>query len=62
MRTFAELRYEYLESVLPPAIREPLWPFLEDHRPAGRTVRPREEILADLVRVESLDHAEPRGD
>ena len=41
---------EYLESVLPPTIREPLWPFLEDHRPAGRTVRPREEILADLVR------------
>ena len=41
---------EYLESVLPPAIREPLWPFLEDRRPAGRTVRPREEILADLVR------------
>ena len=28
---------EYLESVLPPMIREPLWPFLEDHRPAGRT-------------------------
>ena len=42
---------EYLESVLPPAIREPLWPFLEDHRPAGRTVRPREEILAELVRA-----------
>jgi hypothetical protein len=41
---------EYLESVLPGTIREPLWPFLEDHRPAGRTVRPREEILADLVR------------
>jgi hypothetical protein len=41
---------EYLESVLPPVIREPLWPFLEDHRPAARTVRPREEILADLVR------------
>jgi len=41
---------EYLESVLPPAIRQPLWPFLEDHRPAGRTARPREEILADLVR------------
>ena len=41
---------EYLESVLPPMIREPLWPFLEDHRPAGRTVRPRDEILADLVR------------
>ena len=41
---------EYLESVLPPMIREPLWPFLEDHRPAARTVRPREDILADLVR------------
>jgi AAA family ATP:ADP antiporter len=41
---------EYLESVLPPMIREPLWPFLEDHRPAARNVRPREEILADLVR------------
>ena len=41
---------EYLESVLPPMIREPLWPFLEDHRPSGRTIRSREEILADLVR------------
>ena len=41
---------EYLESILPPKIREPLWPFLEDHRPAGRTLRPREDILADLVR------------
>ena len=41
---------EYLESVLPPIIREPLWPFLEDRRPAGRTIRAREDILADLVR------------
>jgi hypothetical protein len=41
---------EYLESILPPMIREPLWPFLEDHRPGGRTLRPREEVLADLVR------------
>jgi hypothetical protein len=41
---------EYLESMLPPAIRDPLWPFLEDRRPAVRTVRPREDILADLVR------------
>jgi ATP:ADP antiporter, AAA family len=41
---------EYLESVLPPAIREPLWPFLEDRRPGTRTVRARDEILADLVR------------
>jgi HEAT repeat protein len=41
---------EYLESVLPPAIRAPLWPFLEDDRPQTRTPRARDEILADLVR------------
>jgi hypothetical protein len=41
---------EYLESVLPPTIRDPLWPFLEDRRPVGSTVRPREDILAELVR------------
>jgi len=41
---------EYLESVLPPAIREPLWPFLEDNRPMTRTSRARDEILSDLVR------------
>jgi hypothetical protein len=41
---------EYLESVLPPVIRDPLWPFLEDRRPVGRAIRPREEILADLAR------------
>ncbi|MFB3852662.1 MAG: hypothetical protein ACE148_02425 [Vicinamibacterales bacterium] len=41
---------EYLETVLPPAIREKLWPFLEDRRPAPRSRRSREEILADLVR------------
>jgi ATP:ADP antiporter, AAA family len=41
---------EYLEAVLPGPIRERLWPFLEDRQPASRPVRPREEILADLVR------------
>jgi hypothetical protein len=42
---------EYLEGVLPPAIRDSLWPFLEDPRPAAaRVVRAREEILADLLR------------
>ena len=42
---------EYLEEMLPPAIRERLWPFLEDTRPAliGPS-RPRDEILADLLR------------
>jgi hypothetical protein len=41
---------EYLESVLPPSIRTRLWPFVEDTRPSSRPARPREEILADLVR------------
>jgi ATP:ADP antiporter, AAA family len=41
---------EYLEGILPPAIRARLWPFLEDRRPAERRGRDREEILADLLR------------
>jgi hypothetical protein len=42
---------EYLESVLPKGIREGLWPYLEERRrPGVRTTRPREEILADLMR------------
>jgi AAA family ATP:ADP antiporter len=41
---------EYLEGVLPPAIRDALWPYLEDSRPRRRESRPREEILADLLR------------
>jgi hypothetical protein len=41
---------EYLEGVLPERVRERLWPFLEDRRPAARSARPREEILADLLR------------
>jgi ATP:ADP antiporter, AAA family len=41
---------EYLESVLPPDIRERLWPFLDDPRPTRKTRRPREEILGDLLR------------
>ena len=44
---------EYLDSVLPPSIREHLWPFLDDGRPAARTNRPREAILADLLRINS---------
>jgi AAA family ATP:ADP antiporter len=40
---------EYLEGILPGAIRERLWPFLEDRRPADRRGRAREEILADLL-------------
>jgi len=41
---------EYLESVLPAAIREPLWPYLDDHRPAQRPARPADEILTTLMR------------
>jgi hypothetical protein len=41
---------EYLESVLPPAVREPLWPYLEDKRPPQRDVRSQSEILDTLIR------------
>jgi ATP:ADP antiporter, AAA family len=40
---------EYLDSVLPPAIRRRLWPFLE-RRPLGRSAHPREELIAQLLR------------
>lgn len=41
---------EYLESVLPPRIRQRLWPFLE-LRSVGpnRPARPREEVIAELL-------------
>jgi len=41
---------EYLEGVLPSTIRDRLWPFVEDRRPVSRASRPREDILADLLR------------
>ncbi|MFQ5599818.1 MAG: hypothetical protein ACE5G2_04600 [Candidatus Krumholzibacteriia bacterium] len=40
---------EYLESTLPPDIRESLWPFLEDKREEPRTTRGRQEILESLM-------------
>ena len=41
---------EYFESILPPEIRGPLWPYLEDHyAPEDRVRRPREEILMELL-------------
>jgi hypothetical protein len=40
---------EYLESVLPAAIRQRLWPFID--QPAGKgPSRPREEVMAELLR------------
>jgi hypothetical protein len=41
---------EYLESVLPGSVRQPLWPYLEDSRPSRRLARPRDEVVADLLR------------
>ena len=41
---------EYLEGILPAPIRDRLWPFLEDRRAGSHPARPREEILADLLR------------
>ncbi len=40
---------EYLDSVLPGAIKQRLWPFLE-YRPVPHRVRPREEAIAALLR------------
>ena len=41
---------EYLDGVLPAPIRDRMWPYLEVLGPVSRRVRPREEILADLMR------------
>jgi len=41
---------EYLEGLLPAPIRERLWPFLEDRRTRGGPQRPRDQVLADLMR------------
>lgn len=41
---------EYLEGVLPPDIRDRLWPFLSDRPRKQNDSRARDEILADLLR------------
>ncbi len=40
---------EYLDTVLPPPVRERLWPLLEDKRPKDRAPRSRDEVLAALL-------------
>jgi hypothetical protein len=40
---------EYLDGVLPAAIKQRLWPFIE-RRPVNRPARPRDEVMADLLR------------
>jgi AAA family ATP:ADP antiporter len=41
---------EYLEGVLPPDIRDRLWPFLGDDPEPARPTRSRDQILEDLLR------------
>ena len=41
---------EYLESVLPPEICKPLWPFLEGDRELRSAPRPTDEVLQELLR------------
>ncbi len=41
---------EYLDTVLPPVIRQRLWPFLEQREPRHRAARSREETIASLLR------------
>ena len=47
---------EYLETVLPDAIRDAVWPFLGEDRPL-RAARPAKEILADLVAARKAEPA-----
>jgi hypothetical protein len=56
---------EYLEATLPDDIRRALWPFLEDHRPAGTNARPTEAVLRELLEshqsiVLNLEHLKRR--
>jgi hypothetical protein len=41
---------EYLESILPPGVREPLWQFLEGPSRPAAARRPADHILDDLMR------------
>ncbi|HUV14138.1 MAG TPA: hypothetical protein VMY18_10865, partial [Acidobacteriota bacterium] len=40
---------EYLDSILPPEIKEALWPFLEERSKPEAVGKSREQILADLL-------------
>ncbi len=41
---------EYLDEMLPAPIRLGLWPFLEHRAPSRRPSRPRDEVIAELLR------------
>jgi hypothetical protein len=54
---------EYLGEVLPAAVRDRLWPFLDNPNPISRAARPREEIVQDLLQSNAsmiIDLAEIR--
>ncbi|MGC4081002.1 MAG: hypothetical protein QM736_02550, partial [Vicinamibacterales bacterium] len=51
---------EYLDSVLPPAVRQRLWPFLDHHRPSHANARSRQDAFAALLRSNRFDRVEPR--
>jgi HEAT repeat protein len=40
---------EYLESVLPESLRDPLWPRLQKNQRARVATRPRDEVLRELI-------------
>jgi len=40
---------EYLENVLPPEIKEALWPYLGDRKLARRVARPQRQVLDELL-------------
>ncbi|HKA25217.1 MAG TPA: hypothetical protein VKF80_09565, partial [Candidatus Eisenbacteria bacterium] len=58
---------EYLDAVLPPALRKTLWPFLTDEEPRKGPSRSKEEILAELdklnesvvIRIDQIKSLEP---
>ncbi len=54
---------EYLESVLPERVREPLWPFIDqDHRrPSTDGLKDRDEVLAALLKSNSAIEASIAG-
>jgi hypothetical protein len=41
---------EYLESILPPALQESLWPFLDEGKERVKPTKSRDEILDSLLR------------
>src|SRR5262249_45829592 len=42
---------EYLDAVLPPSLRDTLWPYLSDEPPRKGPRRTKEEIVADLSQL-----------